>query len=169
MPTVAEQLRAAREAKKLSITEVAEITKIRGDHLRALEEGNFDMFVAPVYIRGFTRTYATLLKLEVPQLIKALDVELGKTDKFSEPPPLTDEKKGVLDFAMLQLSKVNLRQGAIILGGVAVVVAVLGAILLWRSHSAADPLRNLPPAKYNPPAKNSGQKLPLPTPAPRKP
>lgn len=167
MPTVAEQLRAAREAKKLSITEVAEITKIRGDHLRALEEGNFDVFVAPVYIRGFTRTYATLLKLEVPQLIKALDQELGKTDKFSEPPPLTDEKKGVLDFAMLQLSKVNLRQGAIILGGVAVVVVVLGAILLWRSHRAADPLRNLPPAKYSPPARNSGQKLPLPT--PRKP
>ncbi len=170
MPTVAEQLRAAREAKKLSITEVAEITKIRGDHLRALEEGNFNVFVAPVYIRGFTRTYATLLKLEVPQLIKALDVELGKTDKFSEPPPLTDEKKGVLDFAMLQLSKVNLRQGAIILGGLVVLAIVLGIILTWRSHRTADPLRNLPPAKYSPPpARNSGQKLPLPTPAPRKP
>ena len=63
MPTVAEQLRAAREAKNLSVNEVAEITKIRTDHIRALEEGNFDIFVAPVYIRGFARTYATLLKL----------------------------------------------------------------------------------------------------------
>ena len=76
MPTVAEQLRAAREARNLSINEVAEITKMRGDHIRALEEGNFDVFVAPVYIRGFTRTYGTLLKLDVPQLIKALEPRL---------------------------------------------------------------------------------------------
>ena len=96
MPTVAEQLRAAREAKNLSVTEVAEITKIRTDHIRALEEGNFDMFVAPVYIRGFARTYATLLKLDVPQVIKALDAELGQTEKFAEPPPLSDENKGAV-------------------------------------------------------------------------
>ena len=75
MPTVAEQLRAAREAKNLSINEVADVTKIRTDHIRALEEGNFDMFVAPVYIRGFARTYATLIKLDVPQVIKALEAE----------------------------------------------------------------------------------------------
>src|SRR5882672_10526160 len=125
MPTVAEQLRAAREAKKLSVNEVAEITKIRGDHIRALEEGNFDIFVAPVYIRGFARTYATLLKLDVPQLIKSLEAELAQTEKFAEPPPLSDEKKGALDFVTLQLSKVNLRQGLIVLA----VLLVLGISL----------------------------------------
>jgi cytoskeletal protein RodZ len=169
MPTVAEQLRAAREAKKLSVTEVAEITKIRGDHIRALEEGNFDVFVAPVYIRGFTRTYATLLKLDVPQLIKSLEAELHQTEKFAEPPPLSDENKGALDFVTLQLSKLNLRQGAILLGIVVAVVALVTAIWLWRKQHAADPLKNLPPAKYTPPAKNSGETLPLPSPAPRKP
>ena len=168
MPTVAEQLRAAREARKLSVNEVAEITKIRGDHIRALEEGNFDMFVAPVYIRGFTRTYATLLKLEVPQLIKSLEVELGQTEKFAEPPPLSDEKKGAVDFVTLQLSKVNLRQGAIILGVVAVVAVVLVVVWFSRRHRAADPLKDLPPAKYSTPAKNSGETLPLPAPVPRK-
>lgn len=169
MPTVAEQLRAAREAKNISVNEVAEITKIRGDHIRALEDGNFDVFVAPVYIRGFARTYATLLKLDVPQIIKALEVELGKTEKFSEPPPLSDEKKGALDFVTLQLSKVNLRQGAIILGILITLVALLTSVWLWRKQKAADPLRNLPPAKYQTPAKNSGGTLPLPSPAPRKP
>jgi cytoskeleton protein RodZ len=169
MPTVAEQLRAAREAKKLSVNEVAEITKIRGDHIRALEEGNFDLFVAPVYIRGFARTYATLLKLDVPQIIKALEAELGQTEKFAEPPPLSQEKKGTLDFVTLQLSKVNLRQGAIILGSLVTVIALLAAIWLWRRHRAADPLQGLPPAKYHTPAKNSGETLPLPSPAPRKP
>jgi len=169
MPTVAEQLRAAREAKNLSVIEVAEVTKIRGDHIRALEEGNFDIFVAPVYIRGFARTYATLLKLDVPQLIKSLEVELGQTEKFAEPPPLTDEKKGAVDFVTLQLSKVNLRQGAILLGGLVVVAALIAAVWFWRQQHTTDPLRNLPPAKYQTPAKNSGEKLPLPSPAPRKP
>lgn len=132
MPTVAEQLRAAREAKHLSVNEVAEITKIRGDHIRALEEGNFDVFVAPVYIRGFARTYATLLKLDVPRVIQSLEAELGQTEKFAEPPPLTDAHKGALDFLMLQLSKVNLRQGAILLGLLLAVAAVLFAVWSWR-------------------------------------
>ena len=59
MASVAEQLRAAREAKNLTVSQVAETTKIRGDHIRALEEGNYNVFVAPVYSRGFIRTYAT--------------------------------------------------------------------------------------------------------------
>ena len=32
-----EQLRAAREAKKLTVQQVAEATKIRTDHIRALD------------------------------------------------------------------------------------------------------------------------------------
>src|SRR3954465_1978360 len=103
MSTVAEQLRQAREAQKLTIQELAEVTKIRSDHIRALEEGNFNVFSAPVYIRGFVRTYANLLKLDVAEVMSALDSELKKTDKFHEPPPLTDQEKGALDFVTLQL------------------------------------------------------------------
>src|SRR5436190_2722742 len=106
MPTVAEKLREAREAKKITLQQVAEITKMRTDHICALEEGNFNVFSAPVYIRGFIRTYATLLKLDVPATMAALDAELGRTERFREPPPLTDQPKTVLDFVMLQLSKV---------------------------------------------------------------
>src|SRR3989440_7758679 len=113
MSSVAEQLRQGREARHLSVQQVADITKIRGDHLHALEEGNFDVFSAPVYIRGFVRSYATILKLDVPALMTALDDELGKTQKFSEPPPLSDSPRGVLDFLMLQLSKMDWRKGII--------------------------------------------------------
>ena len=75
MATVAEQLRTAREAKNLTVHQIADVTKIRTDHLRALEEGNFDIFVAPVYIKGFVRSYAMLLKLNVPQVMADLDGE----------------------------------------------------------------------------------------------
>ena len=90
MSTVAEQLRVAREARKLTIEQVAEVTKIRTDYIRALEEGNFNVFSAPIYIRGSVKNYATLLKLDVPQIMAVLTDELGRTEKFSEPPPLTD-------------------------------------------------------------------------------
>jgi len=168
MPTVAEQLRAARETRKLSVAEVAEITKIRTDHIRALEEGNFDVFVAPVYIRGFTRTYATLLKLNVPEIIAALTVELGQTEKFSEPPPLSKERKGALDFLMLQLSKVNWQKGVVVVGGLAVVGALIGAAWWWRRQRKADPTAGLPPAVYQPARRPAGETLPLPAPAPRR-
>ncbi len=36
MSTVAEQLRAGREARMLTVEQVAELTKIRTDHIRAL-------------------------------------------------------------------------------------------------------------------------------------
>src|SRR5882762_932289 len=90
MATVSEQLRRAREQQNLDIYQVAEITKIKTDHVRALESGNFDTFSAPVYIRGFVRTYATMLKLDVRELLAELDAELGRSERFAEPPPLTN-------------------------------------------------------------------------------
>ena len=116
MSTVSEQLRQAREARNLTVQQVVEITKIRTDHLRALEEGNFDVFSAPVYIRGFVRTYSTLLKLDVPQIMAALEAELAQTTKFADPPSLAERPRGVLDFLMLQLSKVDWLKGLIGLG-----------------------------------------------------
>jgi cytoskeleton protein RodZ len=158
MPTVAEQLRNAREARKLTIHQVADTTKIRTDHLRALEEGNFDVFSAPVYIRGFVRTYATLLKLDVPQIMAALDAELSRTEKFHEPPRLSDQPRGVLDFLTLQLSKLSWRWGLIVAGGVGLLLIIALAVVLARRH---DPLAKLPPAIYRP-ATNAGDRLPLP-------
>lgn len=162
MSTVAEQLRQAREAQKLTIQELAEITKIRSDHIRALEEGNFNVFSAPVYIRGFVRTLSTLLKLDVPQVMSNLEGELGQTVKFREPPPLTDQPKTVIDFVMLQLSKVNWRGGAVVLGGLAVVAVVVLLVAISRHARKTDPYAGLKPGVYQ--SSNSGETLPLPTP-----
>jgi cytoskeletal protein RodZ len=165
MSTVSEQLRQAREAKTLTVQQVAEITKIRTDHLRALEEGNFDVFSAPVYIRGFVRSYSTLLKLDVPQIMAALEAELAQTTKFSEPPPLVQRSRGVLDVLMLQLSKVDWPKGLI---GLGVVVSVVVGFAAWQSWRHYDPLKGLKPALYQSTQNVSGDTLPLPTPAPRR-
>jgi len=160
MSTVAEQLRQAREAQKLTVQELAEITKIRSDHIRALEEGNFNVFSAPVYIRGFVRTVSTLLKMDVPQVMSNLEAELGQTVKFREPPPLTDQPKTAVDFVMLQLSKVNWRGGAVLLGGLAIIAIVVLVIAVRRHARTADPYAGLRPGIYQ--SSNSGETLPLP-------
>ena len=162
MSTVAEQLHQAREARRLTVEQVAEITKIRGDHLRALEEGNFDVFSAPVYIRGFVRTYSTLLKLDVPQVMAALDGELGQTKKFAEPPPLSDHPRGAVDFVMLQLSKIDWQKSVLALGGIVVVLALVLGYAAWRHHQNSDPLKGLKPGVYRAPARSPGETLPLP-------
>src|SRR5690348_14695605 len=152
MSTVAEQLHQAREAKQLSVEQVAEITKIRSAHLRALEEGNFNVFSAPVYIRGFVRTYSTLLKLDVPRVMADLDGELGQTTKFAEPPPLTDHPRGAVDFLMLQLSKIDWQKGVLVLGAAVVLLTALLAYAAWHHYHTNDPTKNLKPGIYQPPS-----------------
>jgi cytoskeletal protein RodZ len=164
MSTVAQQLRQAREAQHLTVYQVAEVTKIRTDHLRALEEGNFNVFSAPVYIRGFVRACATLLKLDVPQIMAALDAELKGTEKFSEPPPLSDPPRTLLDFVMFQLSKLNWNRGLIVLGAVMGMAIAATVFFVRRYAKTSDPLADLKPAVYQPAQSNSGDTLPLPPP-----
>ncbi len=167
MPTVAEQLHQGREARHLSIEQIAEITKIRCDHLRALEQGNYSVFSAPVYIRGFVRTFSTVLKLDVPQVMAQLDTELGQSQQFAAPPALGGSSDGVLDFAMLQFASIQWRRG-IVRWGVAVAACVLAlALLAWRHYQKTDPLRGLKPATYQPARHNTAETLPLPS-TPRK-
>ncbi|MBN2506483.1 MAG: helix-turn-helix domain-containing protein [Verrucomicrobia bacterium] len=165
MPTVAEQLRHAREAQHLDVYQVAEVTKIKTDHIRALESGDFNAFTAPVYIRGFVRTYARCLKLDEAQIMAHLDAELAQTDKFSEPPPLTGPHGGVLDWLMLQLSRVTWQTVVLIVA--CLLVSVL--VFAWsrsRRGPPPDPLKNLGPGLYQPAAKPAGEILPLHTNAP---
>ena len=56
------------------------------------------------------KNYATLLKLDVPAIMAALNVELGQTEKFKEPPPLMEESNTPLDHVMFWLSKLNLAE-----------------------------------------------------------
>ncbi len=115
-----------------------------------------------MYIRGFVRTYSTLLKLDVPRIMATLDGELGQTKKFAEPPPLSDHPRGALDFLMLQLSRIDWRRGVLILGVAVVVLAMILGYVGYRHYRTNDPLKNVKPGVYKAPARNSGDTLPLP-------
>ena len=168
MSKVAEQLRQAREAHRLTIEQVAEITKIRTDHLRALEEGDYNVFSAPVYIRGFVRTYSTLLKLDVAEVMRSLDSELGQTQKFSEPPPLSDRPRGLVDILMLQLSRIDWKKSGLALGGVGLLAILFFGYVSWHRYRTTDPLKGLEPGVYRPATQSPGETLPLPGSSPRR-
>ena len=159
MSQVGEQLHAAREALKLTVQQIADATKIRTDHIRALEEGNYEMFSAPVYIRGFVRIYATQLKLNTAQIMSVLDAELKQTEKFKEPPPLMEESNTLLDHAMFWLSKLNWRVGLVGGGALVLLLLVLLVGSAWRHHSHSNSLTGLKPAVYQ--SADAGETLPL--------
>jgi cytoskeletal protein RodZ len=160
MATVAEQLSAGRAAKNLTVQQVADVTKIRTDYVRALEEGNFSAFSATIYIRGSVKSYAMFLKLDVPAILATLEAELKGTQQFSEPPKLTEQKTTILDTLTLSLAKLNWKMG---FAGVAIllVIIILASIFFGiHRHTKSNPLKNLPPAVYQP--ANAGDTLTLP-------
>jgi cytoskeletal protein RodZ len=163
MSSVGQQLREAREARGLTIQQVAEATKARADHVRALEEGNYKVFSAPVYIRGFIRTYGALVKLNVPPLLAQLDQELGTT--MSQAPALPGGEPTFLDRVMYYLSKINWRIALPVLGTALLFWVIYTGYKAWKGHSRRDPLAGVKPALYQPAKTNlDEQLLPLPTP-----
>lgn len=161
--SVGEQLQKAREAQRLTVAQVAEATKIKSDHILALEEGDFSPFSAPVYIRGHVKSIARHYKLDVPNLLTDLDAELAQTKEFSEPPSLIPREKGILDWLTLQFSKLNLRLLLPLLAFAALISLALWAYTAWRRYQSTDPLSNLGPGYYKPAQEKSVvEYLPLP-------
>ncbi len=64
MPALGEEFRSAREARGLSVSDVAEQIHIRSVYLAAIENEEWASIGAPVYVRGFIRTYARFLGLD---------------------------------------------------------------------------------------------------------
>ena len=71
MTAIGEQLRAAREARGLSLDQVADETNIAKRYLSAMEEENFSVFPGDPYIIGFLRNYAEYLGLDAAGLLQA--------------------------------------------------------------------------------------------------
>jgi hypothetical protein len=102
-----------------------------------------------------------MLKLDVPRLLADLEAELGQTQKFREPPPLTSKPRGPLDFVMLQLSRLNWR---IVFAAAAIALfLVIGvSVIRGRSRRTAEAPPDLGPALYQPKGELDAGTLPLP-------
>ena len=82
MTPLGESLQRARLARGVTLEEAERDTRISHRYLEALENENFGLLPAPVYARGFLRTYARYLGLEPVDLLPLFPVG------YVEEPPL---------------------------------------------------------------------------------
>jgi transcriptional regulator with XRE-family HTH domain len=68
--TIGEKLRSTREARRLSLKDVAKDTNISVTYIEALENEEFDRFPGETYVTGFMRSYADYLKLDADEIIQ---------------------------------------------------------------------------------------------------
>ncbi|HZZ01048.1 MAG TPA: RodZ domain-containing protein [Candidatus Baltobacteraceae bacterium] len=73
MPPLGERFRAARETRGLSLSDVSEQIRIRSVYLAAIEEESWIAIGAPVYVRGFLRTYARFLGLDPEEVVASFN------------------------------------------------------------------------------------------------
>jgi cytoskeleton protein RodZ len=74
---VGEQLKAAREAKGLSLDDVATQTRIPIRHLQHIERGEWDALPAVTYSVGFARSYANAVGLDGNAIGQQVREQLG--------------------------------------------------------------------------------------------
>ena len=70
-------LKAKRESLKLSLSEVALATKINPKILAAIENGNETVLPAKTILRGFLKSYAAYLKMDVEEVLRTFVAESG--------------------------------------------------------------------------------------------
>jgi cytoskeleton protein RodZ len=117
---VGAELKSAREALGLTVSEVAHQLKLAPRQVEALEAGRFDALPGGTFVRGMLRNYARLLKLEPDALLEHLSGRFEAPDanrlaaRYSQPVPFSDGARRST-FVYLGLSLAVLTLG----GGVA--------------------------------------------------
>lgn len=80
-----EMLREAREAQGLSLDEVESQTRIRVKFLEALEDADLSVLPSALHAKGFLRSYAQFLRLDVRAVIAQFNAATG-----ASAPPITE-------------------------------------------------------------------------------
>ena len=84
------ELAAAREALNLSVAEVARQLKLSVSQIEALEAGAYQKLPGPVFVRGFIRNYARLLRLDPEQMVRSVEPSIPHQPASEEVPPSRD-------------------------------------------------------------------------------
>lgn len=146
--TVGEQLRAAREAKKMSLEDVAAQTRIPHRHLESVENSDWDKLPAPTYTIGFAKSYATVIGLERDHIAEQLRSEMGG----ARPATASVEVFEAADPARTMPKW-------LVLGAIAAVIMVV-LVMTWLNN------RSLEPAEGEAPAAEQTATAPTPAAAP---
>jgi len=92
MPGLGDEFRANREARHLSLSDVSEQIHIRSVYLQSIEEEEWSAIAAPVYARGFVRTYARFLGMDPEFAVERVNAAMGTQTAPSKAPEPSAEK-----------------------------------------------------------------------------
>lgn len=149
-----EKLRLAREARELSVADVAANLKLTPEKISALEEGNIDAFAAPVFVAGYLRAYARLLELSETEVLSDFE-RLMPAEEPAADPELNEKEKTYAKVAGQPSSQFSLRDASsshhMLVVGLAVVVGLV--FFLW--PASEKPPRHV--VEKMPPAVEVGQ------------
>ena len=126
---VGERLRTAREAKGISLQDVATQTRIPIRHLEHIELGEWDALPAATYSVGFARSYASAIGLDAAEVGQELRQELGIARNHSASP-------AAAYYEPADPARVPPRSIAWV--AVVLIVLIVGGYLLWRSQAVGD-------------------------------
>ncbi|HWU02752.1 MAG TPA: helix-turn-helix domain-containing protein [Novosphingobium sp.] len=82
--TASARLVQAREAKGMSVSDVAKATRIPERHLRALEADDLAALPAKTYVVGFARSYARVVGLDEGEIVQAIGADYRRSAASNE-------------------------------------------------------------------------------------
>jgi hypothetical protein len=126
-PRLGEWLREARQRKGLTFTEIERTTRINRHYLEALETEHFDVLPAPVYARGFLRSYARMLGLDPEMAVGMMPADLPRPPGLDPLPGLrrAGSDAPALPIPSLPSIPFATRGWAIVSGVIVLVVALI--------------------------------------------
>ncbi len=105
MTPLGETLRRARQTKGITVEDAERVTRIPKKYLEALEVENYNILPAPVYARGFLRSYAAYLGLDAQDLLPFFPVGHVEEPRLEPLPevrqPRTWNMNGVIAMAVV--------------------------------------------------------------------
>jgi len=81
---VGQRLKRERQARDISLEQVAQGTHIRLHYLQAIEDGNFDELPSPVQVGGFLRAYAGYIGIDLEPILAEREIT---ADNYGDSPP----------------------------------------------------------------------------------
>jgi len=123
--TIGARLKAAREAKGMSLEEIARTTRIPIRHLEHIERSDWEALPAVTYSVGFARSYANFVGLDGPAIGAELREQLGSGAGAAAPPAAYYEPADP--------SRVPPRSLALITAAAAIMLAI--GYMVWRSNA----------------------------------
>jgi cytoskeletal protein RodZ len=130
------RLKALREAQGLSYDDVTSATHIRCHVVKSIEDGTIENSMAPIYSRGFIKTYCMYLMASDLWKKYSMGTPAAAADDSEE-----DEAEEIENPIEIKHPTAIFRRSSIIWVYIILIAAITGAAyLLWRQHQESPPI-----------------------------